>query len=79
MDCQGTDSLPEERDYLSFRWDGIVFFTVLGMMTSWFKEISNGDNSLAFTVTTKRCCTESRPVTVKGPRSWERTELGQLT
>lgn len=32
IDCEGTDSLPEEKDCLSFRYDGIVFFTVPDMM-----------------------------------------------
>jgi len=32
-----------------------------------------------FTVAAKQGCTEPRPFSAKGPRSWEGTELGQLT
>jgi len=32
-----------------------------------------------FIVAAKQCCTEPRPLAAKGQRSWERTELGQLT
>ena len=32
-----------------------------------------------FTAAAKQCCTEPRPLSVEGPRSWEGTELGQLT
>jgi len=30
-------------------------------------------------VVAKQCCTEPRPFSVNCPRSWEGTELGQLT
>jgi len=32
-----------------------------------------------FIAAAKQCCTEPRPFSEKGPRSWEGTELGQLT
>ena len=43
----------------------------------WFCEENNVDNTSMFIVAAKQCCTEPRPFSVKGPRSWEGTELGQ--
>ena len=39
----------------------------------------NNVNTLMIIVTAKKFSTEPRLLTVKGPRSWEGTELGQLT
>jgi len=40
---------------------------------------NNVDNTPMFIVAAKQCCTEPEPFSVKGPGSWEGTELGQLT
>ena len=32
-------------------------------------------NTLTFIVAAKQCCTEPRPFSAKGPRSWKGTEL----
>ena len=45
----------------------------------WFQEKNNADNTLMFIVSAKQCCTEPRPFSAKGTKSWEGTELGQLT
>ena len=45
----------------------------------WLKEKNDVDNKLMFIVPAKQCCTEPRPFTERDPRSWEGTELGQLT
>ena len=39
---------------------------------------NNVDNTLMFVVAAKQHCREPRPLSEKGPRSWEGTELGQL-
>ena len=43
------------------------------------REKNNVDNTLMFIAAAKQCCIEPRPFSAKGPRSWEGTELGQLT
>jgi len=45
----------------------------------WFWEKNGVDNSLLCIVAAEQHCTEPRPFSVKGPRSWEGTELEELT
>lgn len=48
----------------------------------WFSEKNNVDSIdsiLMFIVSAKQCCTEPRPFSAKGARSWEGKELEQLT
>ena len=37
------------------------------------------DNTPMLVFANKQCCTEPRPFAGKGPRSWEGTELVELT
>ena len=54
---------------------GIVFFRVWSDALYQFKQKSHDDNTLMFIAAAERCCTEP----VKGPGSWEGTEVGQQT
>lgn len=49
------------------------------MLSFWFQKKNNVDNTLMFIVVAKQSCIEPRLFSVKGIRSWEGTELGQIT
>lgn len=55
------------------------FLNVLYVVVFWFQEENTVDKVLMFLAAAKKFYTEPRPFSVKGWKSWEGTELEQIT